>query len=111
MPPPKSGKGKKRPDSVEIAFAVDGVDYRCDLTAVTNRDELDLFKQSSLTMAEVREAFSKGGVPPFCLAAVMFLALRQAGDKAATYDALLDSIDRYDVDLKPITAQDDPPEA
>ena len=106
MPPPKTSK-KKKPEGVVIEFNADGIDYRCDLTAITNRDELDLFDQSGLPLQTLTKAMT-GSPPPFALAAVMFLARRQAGDRVATYDALLDSIDRFDITLAPADKGDAP---
>ena len=107
MPPPKAAK-KTKPDNVLIAFTADGVDYRCDLTAIANRDELDLFNASGLTLGAVAKALGSGAPPPFAIAGVMFLALRQSG-QSASYDKLLDSIDRFDFDVAAI--EDDSPEA
>jgi hypothetical protein len=106
MPPPKTTK-KKTPD-VSLDLRVNGVDYRFVFGDVTSRHELDLYKQSGLTMADLKEATRTQSFPRFVLAAVMYLALRQ-GDKGANYDAILAELDD-ELTVEPIPG-DDRPEA
>lgn len=106
--------GKKKKPSYRVSFKLDGVAYSCDLGAIANVDELDLYNDSGLTIGGLRNVFARGGgFPPFAMAAVMFLARRQAGDKTANYRVLLDSIDRYDAVLEfgEESEADDRPEA
>lgn len=106
MPPPKKAKKK----DAHLAFRLDGVDYRLDFGSIENRHELELFQQSGLTLGQLSQALGSGAPPPFAVAAVMFLARRQAGDRVARYDALLDSIDRAGSTFEAV-AEDDAPEA
>lgn len=67
------------------------------LEQTSGRAGLELWRQSRLTVNEVRsEITSQGlsghGVEPFVIAAVAFLAAHQAG-VPATFDGLLDQID------------------
>lgn len=107
MPPPKKAKQKQ---DAHVAFRLDGVDYRVDFSAIENRHELELFQQSGLTTSQLGQALSGGAPPPFSIAALMFLSLRQAGDRTARYDALLDSIDRTGSTFEAVS-EDDAPEA
>jgi|JI10StandDraft_1071094.scaffolds.fasta_scaffold85617_2 hypothetical protein len=91
MPPPKAAK-KSKPEGVTLGLNVNGVDYLFSFADVTSRHELDLYKQSGLTMADLKEATRSGSFPRFALAAIMYLALRQA-DKGATYDKILAELD------------------
>lgn len=107
MPPPK--KKTKNADG-RLSFRLDGVDYHLDFAAIENRQELELFQQSGLTLGQVARALGSGSPPPFAVAAVMFIARRQAGDRAVRYDALLDSIDRTGSTFEAVP-EDDAPEA
>lgn len=108
MPPPKTAK-KKQPEGVTLDLAVNGVEYRFAFAEVTSRHELDLYKQAGLTMADLKEATRTQSFPRFVLAAIVYLALRQA-DKGARYDAILDELDAECV-VEPIAAKADRPEA
>lgn len=100
MAPPKMPK--KQSDA--LRFRVDGVVYVVDRAELTPKIERELFQQSGLTMAKAIEALTGGAA--FGLAALVFLARRQAGE-AVVYQKIEDDLwaaqqaagGEFDVDL------------
>ncbi len=101
MAPPKMPK-KQASDA--LRFRVDGVVYVVDRAELTPKIERELFQQSGLTMAKAIEALTGGAA--FGLAALVFLARRQAGE-AVVYQKIEDDLwaaqqaagGEFDVDL------------
>lgn len=85
MAPPKL---QKRGDA-KRTFRVDGVVYVLDAADLTPRIERELYTQAGVTPAQAFEALMHGA--RFGIAAVMFLARRQAGDTVA-YQAIEDGL-------------------
>lgn len=101
MAPPKL-TNKAKPGTV-IRFRVDGVVYVVDRDEITPRIERELFTQTGLTVQKAVEAVVGGA--SFGLAALMFLARRQAGETVA-YQPIEDDLwaamkasDEFDIDL------------
>lgn len=83
-------------------LTVDGVVYRLDLGELTNDVELELFQATRLTVATIFEALDGGTVAPFMVAALVFLARRQAGDRIG-YPQVSAAIDyRSEIDVAPV---------
>jgi len=101
MAPPKLSKQTK---SNAMRFRVDGVTYVVDRDELTPRIELELFNQTGLTVQKAVEAVVGGAL--FGLAALVFLARRQAGE-AVAYQPIADDLwkamkaagDEFDIDL------------
>jgi len=101
MAPPKLSKQTK---SNAMRFRVDGVTYVVDRDELTPRIERELFTQTSLTVQKAVEAVVGGA--SFGLAALIFLARRQAGE-AVAYQTIEDDLwkamkaagDEFDIDL------------
>lgn len=108
MAPPRLPKNK--PSDTAMRFRVDGVVYTLDRGEVTPKIERELFQQSKMTMAQAFEALVGGAT--FGVAALVFLARRQAGDGVA-YQQIEDDLwqamkaagDEFDIDL--LTGEDD----
>lgn len=101
MAPPRLPKSAK---SDALRFRVDGVVYSVDRAELTPKIERELFQQSGLTMAKAIEALTGGAA--FGLAALVFLARRQAGE-AVAYQRIEDDLweaqkaagGEFDIDL------------
>jgi hypothetical protein len=83
-----------------IGFRVDGKVHVLRHTMRNHRDELDLWKQSSLTVDDMVGVMSDGQLPIFVLAGFIFLAQRQQGVRT-TYDTELDALagDNHELEL------------
>lgn len=86
--PPKSKVKKADKAKVVLEFTVNDVHYRMDKDEVSDRDEIALFRQSGLVLADlgavlVASAEADREPPRFLLAGIMFLARRQAGVKVS----------------------------
>lgn len=100
MAPPKLSKQQ----SDALRFRVDGVVYAFDRAEIGPRIERELFQQSGLTVAKAMEALVGGA--SFGVAALVFLARRQAGE-VVQYQAIEDDLwramresgDEFDLDL------------
>jgi hypothetical protein len=101
MAPPKLSK---KQNGQALRFRVDGVVYEVDRAELTPRIERELFSQSGLTVSKAFEALVGGAT--FGVAALVFLARRQAGDGVA-YQQIEDDLwqamkaagDEFDIDL------------
>ena len=99
MAPPKLPK-----KTATMRFRVDGVTYAVDRDEITPNVERELFTQSGLTVSKAVEAVVGGAL--FGLAALIFLARRQAGEAVAyqsieadLWAAMKAAGDEFDVDL------------
>jgi len=108
MPPPNKKRDKPKKAEQALTFTIDGIDHRVDAAEIKNADELELYRQAKLTVADVFTALQSGA--PFAVAGLMFLSERQKGNRPR-YSALLDSVDRYDTSVAFTDAEDDAPEA
>jgi hypothetical protein len=91
MPPPSA---RPKPDSTAgdtLRFKVDGATYTVTRSELTSRLERELFLQSGLTRDQAMQATVNGAL--FGVAALVFLAKRQAGEPAqyVAIEAALDA--------------------
>lgn len=77
--------------SKRFRITVDGDAYLFDLDELKSDHELDLFNASRLTIAGIFAAIDSGNTAPFMLAALVYLARRQAGERV-TYPEIRDAI-------------------
>jgi len=111
--PPKKKGGKRKPadDMPMLTFEMGDRTYTVD-SDVSSADDLALYQQSGLTFADIgRVAASGGNPPPFIIAALMFLAERQAGNATANYQALADGIGYADLAAGAFRVSEDDDEA
>lgn len=93
MPPPTSkarqrAAGQSEPD---ITIRVDGVTYAIRSDDLTARDARDLRKQTGMSFRAVMEAATED--PDIdIMAALVFLARRQDGDRKVTFDEIAEAI-------------------
>lgn len=115
MAPPRLAKNKPRN---VLRFRCDGVEYALDRDDLTPRLERELFTQAGVTPQQAFQAFAGGAT--FGVAAVLWLARRQAGE-AVAYQVVEDGLwaaikrsgeDEFDLALLTDDEEGDPaPEA
>jgi hypothetical protein len=102
------------PRDPALSITVDGVAYRFAFSDLTNEIELELFRQSGLTIPQIFAAIEAGSFAPFMVAALVFLARRVEGDRI-TYAEVSSAITySSEMDLAEIPVDDvtgDAPEA
>lgn len=74
-----------------MRITVAGVTYTLTIGELTHAIELELYKASGLTVPEIVSSSERGSGAPFMIAALVFLARRQAGDRV-TYDEVAEAI-------------------
>jgi len=89
--PPEAPKPKTTSDDITIAMTVDGVVYHLNPRELDHITERALFAEAGLTLPQLMTAMSGGSGAPFMLAALVFLARRQRGDRV-TYDEVASAI-------------------
>ena len=98
-----------RNDERPMRITVAGVAYTLTIGELTHEIELELYKASGLTVPEIVNASERGSGAPFMIAALVFLARRQAGDRI-TYDEVAQAINyrtlRDDFDLQVVDADE-----
>lgn len=104
-------------DQVHVGIEINGTRYIVtNANRISNRIDLELYRQSNglLTWAKVLPLLQGGLQTPFALAAFIFVARRQAGDRV-NYMSLIDEVTYEDVleDNGHVVEFDpeDPPEA
>lgn len=105
MPPPRP---TKKAAAEVLRFRCDGVDYSLDRDEITPRIERELYKATQLTPAQCFDAMLGGA--KFAIAALVFLARRQAGDQIAyqpVEDALFKSMQAQGDDFDLAVIEDD----
>ena len=90
MAPHQSKKNTPSPDEA-IRITVDGETWELDLMDANHVDRLELWRQSHLTIPMIIGAMQAGEADTFFVAALVFLARRQA-NQPATFDAIAESI-------------------
>ena len=95
--PPEAPKPKTASGDITIALTVDGVVYHLNPRELDHTTERALFAESGLTLPQLMTAMSGGSGAPFMLAALVFLARRQRGDRV-TYDEVASAIG-YDTEV------------
>ena len=81
-----------------MVITVDGIEYRLDVTDCKHTDEQDLYRACKMTIPGIVNAVQDGQVALFMVAALVFMARRQAGDKTANYDEIASAI-TYGTDI------------
>jgi hypothetical protein len=74
-----------------MRITVEGISYELSLRELTWEHDLELYKATGLTLPEITNTATRGGVAPFMVAAFVFLARRQAGDEI-TYEQVAEAI-------------------
>ena len=91
MAPHSKEKKSKNKLSAEIRITIDSVEYVFSPQLATNKDRLQLWHESKLTLPEVIDALDNGKVETFFIAALVFLARRQM-HKPASFESISESI-------------------
>lgn len=94
--PPEAPKSPTAGD-IAMTLTVDGVAYHLNPRELDHTTERALFAESGLTLPQLMTAMSGGSGAPFMLAALVFLARRQRGDRV-TYDEVASAIG-YDTEV------------
>lgn len=94
--------------TTRIAMSVGGTVHTVDIDALTGRQELRLFNEIGMTIAEIMNATSTGKIAPFLVAGFVLLARTQAGENV-TYDQISAGI-TYSTDCHFVDPEGPPPE-
>lgn len=113
MPNRETRRAGKLGDVPRLRITVDAVPYLFDMRELSSEHELDLFNASGLTIARIGPSLEAGAVAPFMVAALVYLARRQAGEKVP-YAAVSEAIgygSEIEVEVLDEDAEDAAPEA
>lgn len=110
MPTKKPQKKTAQTEAPEMRLSVDGRKLVLRFNEISSTDELDLYNHSQLTTRRIGELLEAGEEPLFLVAALVFLARRQAGEKV-TCAEVFDSV-TFDTDIDLVDDDTEPaPEA
>lgn len=77
-----------KPEPTVVTIKVDDAEFTMTAEDLTGEQDRLLFQQSGLTVAQVIDAATSGAVGIFTVAAMVFLARLQAGEKNVDYKAI-----------------------